>query len=245
MWDWGTFLHYIYSPYLLVGAAISLGISVAAMLIGLVLGLIAALMRMSSRWWIKQPASFYVWLFRGTPVLVQLIIIYTGLPQVGITLGVIASTLVGLGVNEGAYLAEIIRAGISSVPKGQFEAARAIGMTWPKTMVAVVFPQAFRIVLPPLGNAFNGLMKTSSLASAISMEELLRRTELLVQVKFKVLELFCVAALYYLVLTTLWGFIQNWLEARASRSVVPARQAPSPAAKPIHIDNAMLSHDAS
>ena len=139
MWDWGTFLHYIYSPYLLVGAAISLGISVASMAIGLALGLIAALMRMSPRWWIKQPASLYVWLFRGTPVLVQLIIIYTGLPQIGISLGVLASTLVGLGVNEGAYLAEIIRAGIASVPKGQFEAARAVGMTWPKTMQVVIF----------------------------------------------------------------------------------------------------------
>jgi polar amino acid transport system permease protein len=215
------------------------------MLIGLVFGLVAALMRMSSRWWIKQPASLYVWLFRGTPVLVQLIIIYTGLPQIGITLGVVASTLVGLGVNEGAYLAEIIRAGIASVPKGQFEAARAVGMTWPKTMQAVVFPQAFRIVLPPLGNAFNGLMKTSSLASAISMEELLRRTELLVQVKFKVLELFCVAALYYLVLTTLWGFVQSWLEARASRGVASAHRTPSsPTATSINIDNAILSHDA-
>jgi polar amino acid transport system permease protein len=245
MWDWGTFFHYIYSPYLLTGAAISLGISMAAMVIGLILGLIAALMRMSPRWWVRQPASLYVWLFRGTPVLVQLIIIYTGLPQIGISLGVVASALVGLGVNEGAYLAEIIRAGINSVPKGQFEAARAVGMTWSKTMRVVIFPQAFRIILPPLGNAFNGLMKTSSLASAISMEELLRRTELLVQVKFKVLELFCVAALYYLVLTTLWGFVQSWLEARASRSVTSRPQTPSVTTKPINIDNAVLSHDAS
>jgi polar amino acid transport system permease protein len=112
-------------------------------------------------------------------------------------------------------------------------------------MRVVIFPQAFRIILPPLGNAFNGLMKTSSLASAISMEELLRRTELLVQVKFKVLELFCVAALYYLVLTTLWGFIQSWLEARASRSVTSRPLTPSVTAKPINIDNAVLSHDAS
>src|SRR5712675_1091965 len=193
MWDWASFLHYIHSPYLLTGAAISLGLSVGAMLIGLIFGVCAAMMRMSDRRWVRLPASGYVWLFRGTPVLVQLIIIYTGLPQIGISLGVVASALVGLGANEGAYLAEIIRAGIDSVPKGQFEAARAVGMTWPKTMRVVVFPQAFRIILPPLGNAFNGLMKSSSLASAISMEELLRRTELLVQVKFKVLELFCVA----------------------------------------------------
>ena len=103
--------------------------------------------------------------------------------------------LIGLGVNEGAYLAEIIRAGISAVPRGQFEAARAIGMTRATTMRVVVMPQALRIIIPPLGNAFNGLMKTSSLASVISMEELLRRTELLIQVQFKVLEIFIVAAL--------------------------------------------------
>jgi polar amino acid transport system permease protein len=244
MWDWTTFLHYIYSPYLLKGAGISLAISIGAMALGIVLGMIAALMRMSSRPWLRQPASIYVWLFRGTPVLVQLIIIYTGLPQIGITLGVVASALLGLGVNEGAYLAEIIRAGIASVPKGQFEAARAIGMTWPKTMRIVVFPQAARIILPPMGNSFNGLMKTSSLASVISLEELLRRTELLVQVQFKVLELFCVAALYYLVLTTVWGFIQQWLEARASRSIGSSGVGNRPRATRV-IESAALSHDAS
>jgi len=245
MWDWGTFLHYIHSPYLLTGAAISLAISIGAMAVGIALGTVAALMRMSHRSWVRQPASLYVWLFRGTPVLVQLIIIYTGLPQIGISLGVVASALVGLGMNEGAYLAEIIRAGVASVPKGQFEAARAIGMTWPKTMRVVVFPQAARIILPPLGNSFNGLMKTSSLASVISMEELLRRAELLVQVKFKVLELFCVAALYYLVLTTLWGFIQQWLETRASRSVSSQSSGGPSRSASIALDKAALSRDAS
>ncbi len=245
MWDGSTFLHYLHSGYLLTGAAISLALSIGAMAIGIVLGTIAALMRMSQRRWLRQPAGFYVWLFRGTPVLVQLIIIYTGLPQIGISLGVVASALVGLGVNEGAYLAEIIRAGVASVPKGQFEAARAIGMTWAKTMRVIILPQAARIILPPLGNSFNGLMKTSSLASVISLEELLRRTELLVQVKFKVLELFCVAAVYYLVLTTLWGFVQQWLEARASRSLsaTPGDARARPAR--IALDNAALSHDAS
>ena len=245
MWDWGTFFHYIYSPYLLTGAAISLGISVGAMAIGIALGTLAALMRMSSHPWVRGPATVYVWLFRGTPVLVQLIIIYTGLPQIGISIGVTASALLGLGINEGAYLAEIIRAGVASVPKGQFEAARAIGMTWGKTMRIVVFPQAARIILPPMGNSFNGLMKTSSLASVISLEELLRRTELLVQVHFKVLELFCVAALYYLVLTTAWGFIQEWLERMASRSVSGTNTAGSgDAALSIALKNA-APHDAS
>jgi len=223
IWDWSAFFHYIHSPYLLTGAAVSLGLSIGAMAIGLVLGCGAAMMRMSERPWVRGPASVYVWLWRGTPVLVQLIIIYTGLPQLGIKLGVLASALIGLGVNEGAYLAEIIRSGILAVPKGQFEAARAIGMTWGKTMRIIVMPQAFRIIIPPMGNAFNGLMKTSSLASVISMEELLRRTELLVQVQFKVLEIFMVAAIYYLVLTTIWGFIQARLEAYASRSVAQDR----------------------
>src|SRR5215472_11591190 len=245
IWDWTAFFHYLHSPYLMTGAAVSLGLSIAAMLIGLVLGCCAAMMRMSERRWVRLPASVYVWLFRGTPVLVQLIIIYTGLPQLGIKLGVIASALIGLGVNEGAYLAEIIRAGISAVPRGQFEAARAIGMTRATTMRVVVMPQALRIIIPPLGNAFNGLMKTSSLASVISMEELLRRTELLIQVQFKVLEIFIVAAIYYLILTTLWGFVQQRLEAHFSRSVTASERGRGRASPPEKLDlNAVLSHDA-
>lgn len=244
MWDWTTFLHYLHSLYLIKGAGISLGLSVGAMVIGLLCGTAAALMRMSRRRLLHDPASFYVWLFRGTPVLVQLIIIYTGLPQLGIKLSVLASALLGLGVNEGAYLAEIIRAGISAVPRGQIEAARSIGMTRTTTMRVVVFPQALRIIIPPLGNAFNGLMKTSSLASVISMEELLRRTELLIQVQFKVLEIFVVAAIYYLILTTLWGFVQQKLEAHYSRFVTAS--APSPAARAVKLglNEAALPHDA-
>jgi polar amino acid transport system permease protein len=245
MWDWETFFHYLHSFYLIKGAGVSLALSIGAMAIGLVFGTLAALMRRSDHRIIRGPASFYVWLFRGTPVLVQLIIIYTGLPQLGLTLGVIPSALIGLGVNEGAYLAEIIRAGLSAVPRGQFEAARAIGMTRGTTMRVVVMPQAMRIIIPPLGNAFNGLMKTSSLASVISMEELLRRTELLIQVQFKVLEIFIVAALYYLVLTTLWGFVQQRLEAHFSRAVTASnnsrdrRRTMAPA-----LSETVLSHDA-
>ena len=218
MWDWPAFFHYLQSPYLLEGALLTLGISVASILLGLACGLVAALMRMSPKRIVNQPAAFYVWIMRGTPVLVQLIILYTGLPQLGIRLTVLQAAVIGLGVNEGAYLAEIFRAGIDAVPKGQFEAARAIGLTATQTMRLVILPQALRIVIPPLGNAFNGLMKTSSLASVISMDELLRRTELLIQVQFKVLEIFIVAALYYLALTTLWGFAQAWLERHFGRS---------------------------
>jgi polar amino acid transport system permease protein len=239
VWDWGAFFHYLHSPYLLKGAGVSLALSIAAMAVGLVLGLVAALMRMSRRRYISAPASFYVWIMRGTPVLVQLIIIYTGLPQLGITLGVIPSAVLGLGLNEGAYLAEIFRAGIAAVPKGQFEAARAVGLRPGQVMRLVVLPQAMRIIVPPLGNAFNGLMKTSSLASVISMEELLRRTELLVQVQFKVLEIFIDAAIYYLVLTTIWGFIQQRIEAHYGRSLAHA----APEAEKSGLDKVVLAHD--
>ena len=230
MWDWGAFFHYLQSPYLLTGALLTLGVSVASILVGLVCGLAAALMRMSPRRLLNQPAAFYIWIMRGTPVLVQLIILYTGLPQLGLKMTVLQAAIIGLGVNEGAYLAEIFRAGINAVPKGQFEAARAIGLSSYQTMRLVVLPQALRIVIPPLGNAFNSLMKTSSLASVISMDELLRRTEMLIQVQFKVLEIFIVAALYYLALTTLWGFAQAALERHFARSSAasPGRGRPDP-----------------
>ena len=242
MWDWSAFLHYLHSEYLLIGAGVTLGLSVASLALGLVCGLAAALMRLSPNPLINKPASFYVWLMRGTPVLVQLIIIYTGLPQLGIRLNVLESALLGLGVNEGAYLAEIIRAGILSVPRGQVEAARAVGMTPATTMRIVVLPQALRIIVPPLGNTFNGLLKTSSLASVISMEELLRRTEELVQIQFRVLEIFIVAALYYLVMTTLWGLIQERIEARLSRHVAPTGAPPTGRLRR-RIDAEILSHD--
>jgi polar amino acid transport system permease protein len=250
MWDWAAFFHHLHSFYLLTGAGITLLLSIAALAIGLCCGFIAAMMRLSRNPFINKPASFYVWLMRGTPLLVQLIIIYTGLPQLGIRFNVIESALIGLGLNEGAYLAEIIRAGILAVPKGQFEAARAVGMTFPMTMRVVVLPQAFRFIIPPLGNTFNGLLKTTSLASVISMEELLRRTEMLIQIQFKVLEIFTVAAIYYLILTTIWGFIQERLEERFSRSVASARRSGNGRGVPMGlgpaeaIDKVMLSRDA-
>lgn len=244
MWDWDAFFHYLLSPYLLKGAGVSLLLSIAAMAVGLVLGLIAAMMRMSSRRIITAPASFYVWIMRGTPALVQLIIIYTGLPQLGITLGVIPSAVLGLGMNEGAYLAEIFRAGIAAVPSGQFEAARALGLSRYQLMRLVVLPQAMRIIIPPLGNAFNGLMKTSSLASVISMEELLRRTELLIQVQFKVLEIFVDAAIYYLILTTLWGFVQRRIEAHYGRGQARV-PGPHQQAGPLAIEQVTLSQGTS
>jgi polar amino acid transport system permease protein len=215
-WDWGAFFRYLVSPYLLEGAWTTIWLSAVVMTLGLLLGLLAAVMNMSRSRVLQSIAGFYLWIMRGTPLLVQLIIIY-----IGIKLNVVQSALLGLSLNEGAYLSEIIRAGILSVPKGQFDAARALGMDYSTLMRVIVLPQAARVIIPPLGNNFNGLLKTTSVTSVISMEELLRRGQMLIQVEFRVLEIFIVAALYYLVMITAWGMVQRRLEAHFGRSVTP------------------------
>ena len=238
-WDWAAFQKYLLNPYLLEGAWTTVWLSVAVMAIGLGLGLLAALMRLSRHRVPRDVARFYIWLMRGTPLLVQLIIIYTGLPQLGLRLTVIQSALIGLGLNEGAYLAEIIRAGILSVPRGQFDAARAVGMPYWTMLRVVILPQAARVIIPPLGNNFNGLLKTTSLASVISLEELLRRSQMLIQLEFKVLEIFLVAACYYLAMTTLWGLVQRRLEAHFGRPYGAAPGRPARA-----IEGTLLEQDA-
>ncbi|HBT68025.1 MULTISPECIES: amino acid ABC transporter permease [Rhizobium/Agrobacterium group] len=220
-WNWEGFFEYLTNYYLFEGALVTLGLTVFAMSAGLVLGFIIAVMRMSKYKFLSGPAYFYIWIFRGTPLLVQLIIIYTGLPQLGIKFTVIQSTLLGLALCEAAYLSEIIRAGINAVPRGQVNAALAIGMRPTQVMRYIVAPQALRIIIPPLGNSVNGVLKTTSIASIISMEELLRRTQVLIQEKFLVLELFMVAALYYLAMTTAWELIQRRIEKRFGKAYGP------------------------
>ena len=171
-------------------------LTVFAIAAGLALGAVLAFMRLSKRAWLSTPARLYIWVFRGTPLLVQLIIIFTGLPQLGIKLSVVQSALLGLALNEAAYLAEIIRAGVLAVSRGQVNAGMAMGLSPTQVMRYVVMPQAFRIIIPPLGNSVNGLLKTTSVTSVISMEELLRRTQILIQEKFLVLELFLAPSLY-------------------------------------------------
>jgi polar amino acid transport system permease protein len=217
-WNWSGYFGYLLNPYIIGGAVTTLWLTLAAIAGGLVLGCALALARMSSRRWLSTMAHVYIWALRGTPLLVQLIIIYTGLPQLGLKLSVIQSALLGLILNEAAYLAEIIRGGIQSVPAGQSNAARALGFTHAQTMRYIVLPQATRLIIPALGNSINGLLKTTSITSVISMEELLRRTQVLIQEEFMVLELFLVAATYYLVMTSAWDLVQRALERHFGRS---------------------------
>ncbi len=217
VWHWDGFFDYLLNAYLLEGAIISVVLTVASLACGLVIGVGIAVMRLSGRPVLAGFAHAYCWLFRGTPLLVQLLVIYTGLPLLGLKFSVWQAALLGLSLNEGAYLSETVRAGIMSVAKGQREAALALGLRPRQVFRLVVWPQALRVIIPPLGNSVNGLLKTTSICSTISLEELLRRTQILIQERFMVLELFIVAALYYLVLTTIWDFFQRRLERRYGR----------------------------
>jgi len=230
-WSWSYFFDYMTNGMMLEGAWTTVWLSIISMLLGLGLGLVAAMMKMYGNRLLRVIADFYIWLFRGTPILIQLVIIYTGLPQLGIRFSVIESAIIGLALNEGAYLAEIIRAGIMSVDKGQNDAARAVGMSWRERMWLVILPQATRTIIPPLGNQFNGMLKTTSLASVISMQELWRSAQMLAQIEFRVLEAYIVAAIWYLVLVSIWGMIQVRIEARYERPFGPAAAVSPEAAK--------------
>jgi len=217
-WNWDGFFEYLFNGYLFSGAITTLWLTLAGIAGGLVLGCVLALLRLSPYRWVARVAQVYIWVFRGTPLLVQLIIIYTGLPQIGIKLSVTESALIGLILNEAAYLAEIIRGGILGVAAGQSNAGRALGLNSAQVMAYIVLPQAVRIIIPALGNSVNGLLKTTSVTSVISMEELLRSTQLLIQERFMVLELFTVAALYYLLMTSLWDIVQRRIERHFGRA---------------------------
>ncbi|MCA1597960.1 MAG: amino acid ABC transporter permease [Chloroflexi bacterium] len=216
VFDWGIVREYFFSTILLEGVWITIQLSVLAQVIGVVLGGVTALGRQSRNPLLSLPANLYVWFFRGTPVYVQLLFWFAALPKVQpFNVGLLA-----LSLNEGAYMAEIVRAGIQSVDKGQMEAAQSLGMTYGLAMRRIVLPQALRVIIPPTGNEFISMLKTSSLASAVSLDELLLHAQNIynssgdVPGATHVLELLTVASIYYLILTTIFSIGQSWLESR-------------------------------
>ena len=223
MFDVGAFLRYLDNAFLLRGALVTIGLTLGSMAGGLLLGTVLALMRAGGGPVMARAAAVYVWVFRGTPLIVQLVIVYTGLPQLGLKFDVVTSALLALTLNEAAYLSEIIRAGFGGVPPGQTDAARALGLNRGLTIRLVTLPQALRIILPPLGNSVNGLLKATSITSVISMEELMRRGQMLIQLRFEVLEVYCVVAVHYLLLTTLWDVAQRALERKYGRGYAPTQ----------------------
>lgn len=226
--DLSIFWEYLLRPstVYLHGLWLTLSISVIAQALGTILGLFIALSGISKYRSLNLPARFFVWAFRGTPLLVQIVFIYTGLAAAGIfrfedlDLGLfvlpgnIQAGVLALTLNEAAYMAEIIRAGIGSVGIGQTEASKSLGMTYPLYMRRIILPQAARVVIPPLGNEFNAMLKNTTLLSVIGVPELLLATQMVTTVTFRVFELYLVVACYFLTLTTLWGFVQAYIERR-------------------------------
>jgi len=163
---------------------------------------------------LRHLARFYIWLIRGTPLLVQLFLIYFGLPQLGIHLSAFVSSVLGLGINSGAYIAEVFRGGIEAVPVGQTEASMSLGMGKFLAMRRIILPQALRVALPTLGNQFIITLKDSSLCSVITMAELLQTSQRFASLTFAALEFYTAAAALYLLMTTVISFILDRLERR-------------------------------
>ena len=204
-------------PELLEAAWATLRLAMGALLIGLLVGLPIALARMSRRRWVKRVATAYVELFRGTPALVQLFILYFGLTAVGIEFSSFQAAMIGLGLNASAYLSEIYRSGIQAVPRGQYEAAQTIGMTRYHLMRWVVLPQALRIVLAPIGNVAIALLKDTSVASLIATPDLMLRAQDLSSVYFMPLETYLIVGAMYFVLCFPLSLVIRNLERKTSR----------------------------
>ncbi|PYE56548.1 amino acid ABC transporter permease [Deinococcus yavapaiensis] len=202
------------------GARITLLLTLVSGVIGLIVGMLVGLARTSGTWFLRGPASFFVWIIRGTPLLVQILFVYNALPillqQVGVgaQLNEFWSAVIALSLNVGAYNAEVIRAGILAVPRGQTEAARSLGLSGGATMTTVVLPQALRIVVPPLVNNVVALLKDSSLASSIALLELTLAGSRVSSETFLPVPVLTTVAAVYLLLTTVLTFFTDLLERR-------------------------------
>lgn len=192
---------------MLEGSEITLEIFLVTLILALPLGMLAALGRLSSFKLISRLVEFYVWIMRGTPLMLQLLFVYFALPMIGIRLPDIAAALLAFTLNYAAYFAEIFRAGIQAVPKGQYEAAKTLGMSYPQTMRRIILPQVVRLVLPPISNETINLVKDTSLVYILAMNDLLRVARTIVQREFDMTP-FLIAAIFYLAMTAVltWGF---------------------------------------
>ena len=202
-------------PLLLVGAGVTIKITALSVALGVVIGLFVGIARISRIKILRVLAAIYVDFFRGTPLLVQIFLVYFALPVItGQRVDPFVAAIGSCGINSGAYVAEIFRAGIQSIDKGQMEAGRSLGMTWVQTMRYIIVPQAFKRVIPPLGNEFIALLKDSSLVSVIGFEELTRRGQLIIAKTYGSLEIWISVAVIYLALTLTISRFVAYLERR-------------------------------
>lgn len=205
------------APFLLKGCLYTVVLAVSSMGLGLVLGFGLAMMRLSALAAVRLAARAYVSAFRGTPLLVQLFLIYYGLPQLGVQIEPMPSAIIGFTLNIGAYSSEILRGAIAAVDRGQWEAASALGLTRGQTLARVILPQAARTALPPLANSFIGLVKDTSLAATIQVPELFRQAQLITARTFEIFAMYLSTAAIYWLLSSGLAALQGALEARATR----------------------------
>ncbi|ODP26825.1 L-cystine transport system permease protein TcyB [Paenibacillus nuruki] len=205
-------------PLLRAGLLYTLPLAISSFILGLILAVLSALARISGVPILSAISRFYVWIIRGTPLLVQLFIIFYGLPSVGIILPEFIAALIGFSLSVGAYGSEIVRAAIQSISKGQWEAGYSLGMTRSQTLRRIILPQASRVSVPPLANSFIGLVKDTSLAASITYIEMFRKSQEIVARTYEPLVLYMEAAVIYLIFTSILSFFQNKLEKRLGRS---------------------------
>ncbi|CAD6513257.1 amino acid ABC transporter permease [Paraburkholderia kirstenboschensis] len=204
-------------PLLYAGLVFTVPLTLASFAIGLALAFIVALVRLFGPKWAVALVRFYVWLFRGSPLLVQLFVIFYGLPNVGIVLDPLTAAIIGFSLNVGAYNSEVIRGVIESIPKGQWEAAYSMGMTREQALRRAILPQAARVALPPLSNSFIALVKDTSLAAVLTVPEVFQAAQRIASVTYEPLILYTEAALVYLLFSSVLSSAQVRLERKFGR----------------------------
>jgi polar amino acid transport system permease protein len=224
----GVILQYQFAPAILQGLRTTVVLALLAALIGTVLGVLLAVMRLSESPVLRLASGFYIWLLRGTPLLVQILIWgnlallfqYLGPFPTNDVLTPFVASVIALGLNEGAYMGEIVRAGIIAVDRGQNDAALALGMSHPLALRRIILPQALRVIIPPAGNQFISLLKATSLVSVIAGGDMLTAAENISSANLHTIELMLVATFWYLVLTTIASVGQHYVERRLGKAGV-------------------------
>ena len=203
-----------YGPGFLSAAWIVLWVTILTIALSWVCGLAAALAQRSHLYPVRAIAAFYIWFIRGTPALIQIFIVSFGLPQLGIRLSPLTAGVLALGINSGAYVAEIIRSGLSAIPRGQMESSLALGFSPAQTMRTIILPQVFRIILPSMTNEAISILKNTSLLSTITVVELTLYAQTLISATFRPFDFYIAVAVIYLVLTSVLTRLAAWLEYR-------------------------------
>ncbi|MBR6390510.1 MAG: amino acid ABC transporter permease [Lachnospiraceae bacterium] len=203
-----------FTKILIPGIRVTIPLTLLSFAVSLVLGLLLALVLVARVPVLKTVAFIYIWIFRGTPLIVQLFIIFFGLPGLGIMMEAFPAAVLAFGLNLAAYNAEVFRSAIDAIPTGQMEAAYMVGLSYPQALVRIVLPQAFKIAFPSLFNNLISLLKDTSLASSITVVELFTSAQQIAARTYEPFALYCEAALIYLVFSTLLTWLQSWLESR-------------------------------